>query len=61
MHINGRARPSRTGGLGKAPGCAGVIKMDVTEEDMANILRGEPSFSKIGNNIVKRRFRAGIE
>ena len=61
MHINCRAGPSRTGGFGKAPRGAGVVKMDVTEENMANISRCEASFAKIDNDIIERRFRPGIQ
>ena|SRR5437867_5071339 len=55
MDINCRPK------LGKTPRCAGVIEMNVTEEDMANIFGCEVSLPKIGNYIVESRFRAGIE
>ncbi len=55
VYVNGCSQ------LGKAPRSAGVIEMNVTEENVAHILRSEPYIAKIDNDIVERRFRAGIE
>jgi hypothetical protein len=47
--------------LSKAPRSAGVIEMNVAEENAAHILRSEPCIAKIHNDIVERGFRAGIK
>jgi hypothetical protein len=47
--------------LSKAPGSACVIEMNVTEKNVAYMLRREPCIAKIDDDIVERGFRAGIE
>ena len=44
------------------PPCrAGVIEMNVTQENVTEVLGLEAGFSKIDNHIVKSRFRTGVE
>jgi hypothetical protein len=47
--------------LREPPGRAGVVEMNVTQENVANVRRLEARFPKIDNHIVERRFRSGIE
>ena len=61
MHINSRARPSRTGGFSKTPRGPSMIKMDVAEKNMANVLGREAMFAQIDNHIIEGRFRSRIE
>jgi len=71
MHINSRsfsASPARTAspgasrtGSSETPGCAGMIEVNVTDENMANIFGLEAGFPKIDNHVVESRFRASIE
>ena len=37
----------------EAPRCAGVIEMNVAQENMANVLRLEAGFPKIANHVVE--------
>jgi hypothetical protein len=55
MNVDRRAE------LGEAPGRSGVIEMDVTEKDVANVARREAESGKLVRDAGKRRFRAGIE
>jgi hypothetical protein len=55
MHIDFRAQ------FRKSPRRAGVIEMNVTEKNVADIVRRETGFAKIDNHIVECRFRPGIE
>jgi len=55
MHVNLCAE------LRKAPRCAGMIEMDVTQKNMANVFCIKPGFPKIDNHVVESRFRSGIE
>src|SRR5207244_548526 len=47
MHVD------RGSQFGETPGCAGVIEMNVTEEDVTNIRGGKTDFAKIRNYIVE--------
>ena len=55
MDVNRRSK------LGESPGRAGVIKMNMTEEDVLNIVSGSTKLAKRGDDIVKGRFGTGIE
>ena len=55
MHVNRRAEFRET------PGGAGMIEMNVTEENVADILNAETSFRKLRGHRLEGRFRAGIE
>src|SRR2546423_15513356 len=46
---------------GKTPGGTGVIKVNVAEEDMPNVVRAEAGFRKIDNDVIESRFRTGIK
>ena len=39
--------------LGEAPGRTGVVKMDMTEENVLNIVSGSTKLVKRGDDIVK--------
>jgi len=39
--------------IGEAPSRTGVVKMDMTEEDVLNIVSGCTKLAKRGNDIVK--------
>ena len=61
MHIDrrsGTASPARTC---EPPRRAGVIEMNVTKKNMANVFGIEAGLLKIGNHIVERCFGSGIE
>jgi hypothetical protein len=47
--------------LGESPGRAGVVKMNMTEEDVPNVVSGSTNLPKRGDDIVKGRLRTGIE
>ena len=55
MHVDGRAK------FCEAPRRAGMIEMDVAEENVPDILDTETSFRKLGDHSLKGRFRSGIE
>ena|SRR5947207_2559646 len=55
MDVDRRSR------FGETPRRAGMIKMNVAEENMTNIPSREPSFHKIDNYVVESGFRSGIE
>lgn len=55
MDVNGGAK------LGETPGRPRVIKMNMTEEDMLNVVSGRPNIFKRSDNVVEGRFRPGIE
>jgi len=39
--------------LGESPGCAGVIEMNMTDEDMPDVVSGGTNLPKRGYDIVK--------
>jgi len=45
----------------EAPGGAGVVEMNMAQENMANVLHGKTGLAKIDNYIFESRFCAGIE
>jgi hypothetical protein len=47
--------------VGKAPGGAGMIEMDVAEENVPNVVRQKAKMSKLGGKILKGGFRADIK
>ena len=47
MHVN------RGPKLGESPSRAGVIEMNMTEEDVPNVVRGSTNLPKCGDDIVK--------
>ena len=47
MDINRRTK------LGESPGCAGVIEMDMTDENMPDVVSGGTNLPKRGYDIVK--------
>src|SRR5947207_165044 len=55
MDVNGRAQ------LGETPGGAGVIEMNMAEEDVPDIARIGTKFAKFARQRVESRFRPGIE
>jgi hypothetical protein len=55
MHVNRRTW------LCESPCGAGVIEMNVTQENVTHVFGREAGFAKIDNHIVERRFRSGIE
>ena len=54
VNVNGRC-------FRKSPCRAGVIEMNVAEEDVAHVFQPEAGFAKIDNHIVESRLRPGIE
>ena len=56
-----RMNVNRGSKLGEAPSRTGVVKMDMTEEDVLNIVSGSTKLAKRGDDIVKGRFGTGIE
>ena len=54
MHVN-RCSVRET------PGGAGMIEMNMTQKNVANVLRFETGFAKIDNHVVERRFWPSIE
>ena len=61
MDVNCGARIASPARTGEAPGCAGVIEMNVAQKNVANIPLLKATFPKIGNHVVESRFRSGIE
>jgi len=55
MDVDSRSR------FGESPRCAGMIEVNVTEKNVANILCRKADFAKIDNYVVERRFGAGIK
>src|SRR4051812_41214889 len=55
MHVNPRAS------LSESPRRAGMIKMNVAQENVTHVLRVESNLAKIDNYVVEGRFRPGIE
>ncbi len=55
MDVNRRAE------LREAPGRAGVIEMNMAEENMPDILKAEASLGKLRGDGLEGRFRAGVE
>jgi len=47
--------------FGEAPGRSGVIEMDVTKKNVANIARFGTKFAKLRSNVLEGRLRSGIE
>ena len=48
-----RMNINRGPNLGEAPSRTGVVKMDMTEEDMLNIVSGSTKLAKRGDDVVK--------
>ena len=55
MHVNCRAQ------FGEPPRRPRVIKVNVAQKNVANVLHIKSSFPKCDHYIVERRFRTGIE
>jgi hypothetical protein len=55
MHVDRRSA------FGETPRRAGMIEVNVTEENVPNILCRKPGFAKIDNYVVERRFGARIK
>jgi hypothetical protein len=47
--------------LGESPGRAGVVKMNMTEEDVPNVVSRRTKPPKRSYDIVKGRLRSGVE
>jgi hypothetical protein len=55
MHTNRRA------GIRKTPGCASMIKVNVAQKNVPNILWFEAGPPELGNYVFESRFRPSVE